>query len=117
MFGGFDKCRFGHNLCDYSILPGVHGMQEVARSNRVGSIFYNLFIYKCLPFDIHLLITPICDYCTLAWPVLSISVLPDVGVAPVTESTCICVEPRMARTRVFVSTDTEPVISSGILKT
>ena len=38
VFGDLSKCRFWHDLRDYSILLGVHGMQEVVGSNPIGSI-------------------------------------------------------------------------------
>ena len=38
VFGDLSKCRFWQDLCDYSILSGVHGMQEVVGSNPIGSI-------------------------------------------------------------------------------
>jgi len=47
VFGGFDKCRFWRDLCDYSILPGVLDTQEVVGSSPIPPISP-----KLAPFDV-----------------------------------------------------------------
>jgi len=46
VFGGFDKCRFWRDLCDYSILPGVLDTQEVTGSSPVPPISQTIVIKR-----------------------------------------------------------------------
>jgi len=56
VFGGFDKCRFWHDSCEYSILPGLLDTQEVVGSSPIPPISQTFVIKRFVVIHLYIIL-------------------------------------------------------------